>query len=56
MKHILLIKAIYFEAFKNLGSYFVTNFFKFFTWFCLACLVIVLYAFIFRVATGFAFD
>ncbi|WP_372944862.1 DUF6747 family protein, partial [Muriicola sp.] len=23
---------------------------------CLACLLIVLYAFIFRVATGFAFD
>ena len=56
MKHILLIKEIYLEAFKDLGSYFVKNFFKIFTWFCLACLVIVLYAFIFRVATGFAFD
>ncbi len=56
MNYILLIKGIYLEAFKNLGSYFIKNFFKVFTWFCLACLVIVLYAFIFRVATGFAFD
>jgi hypothetical protein len=56
MKHILLIKEIYLEAFKNLGPVVVKNFFKILTWFCLISFIIVLYAFIFRVATGFAFD
>jgi hypothetical protein len=56
MKHILLLKELYLEAFKDLGSYLTRNALKIFTWFCLACLVIVLYAFVFRVATGFAFD
>ncbi|MCX2718528.1 DUF6747 family protein [Lentiprolixibacter aurantiacus] len=56
MKHILLIKEIYLEAFRNLGPLVVKNFFKIFTWFCLISFIIVLYAFIFRVATGFAFD
>ncbi|MBT8178071.1 MAG: hypothetical protein KJP14_06950 [Eudoraea sp.] len=56
MKHLLLIKEIYAEAFRNLGSAIVKNYFKIFTWFCLISFIIVLYAFIFRVATGFAFD
>ncbi|MGB5666951.1 MAG: DUF6747 family protein [Maribacter sp.] len=29
---------------------------KAFTWFCFALLAIVIYAFIFRLSTGFAFD
>lgn len=56
MKNVLLIKEIYLEAFKNLGAKFIKSYFKAFSWFCFASLLIVLYAFIFRIVTGFAFD
>ena len=52
----LLIKEHYLEAFRDLGHYLIRNYFKVFTWFSFAMLGMVLYAFIFRVATGFAFD
>ncbi len=56
MRYLLLIKEIYLEAFRNLGHVLLKNYFKIFTWFCLISFIIVLYAFIFRVATGFVFD
>ncbi len=56
MKTTLLIKEIYLEAFKNLGHYLVKSYFKAFSWFCFASFLIVLYAFLFRISTGFAFD
>jgi hypothetical protein len=56
MKTALLIKELYLEAFRDLGHYLVRNYFKFFTWFSFAMFGLVLYAFIFRLATGFAFD
>ncbi|HMB64804.1 MAG TPA: DUF6747 family protein [Eudoraea sp.] len=56
MNYILLIKEIYIEAFKNLGHAIIRNYFKIFSWFCFASFVIVLYAFLFRIATGYAFD
>lgn len=56
MKTILLVQEIYSEGFKNIGSYIATRYFKFFAWFSFIMFAIVLYAFIFRVATGFAFD
>jgi len=56
MKTTLLIKEIYLEAFRNLGHYLIKSYFKAFSWFCFAAFLIVLYAFIFRLATGFAFD
>jgi len=56
MKNVLLIKEIYLEGFKNLGNKLVKSYFKAFSWFCFASFLIVLYAFIFRVVTGFAFD
>ncbi|MDG1571862.1 hypothetical protein OZ410_06005 [Robiginitalea sp. M366] len=56
MKTALLIKEIYAEAFRNLGHYLVRNYFKAFAWFSFAMFGIVLYAFVFRLATGFAFD
>lgn len=56
MKNALLIREIYLEAFRNLGHAFVKLYFKVFSWFCFASFVIVLYAFIVRVTTGFAFD
>ncbi len=56
MKTVLLIKEIYAEGFKNLGSYLTKKYFKFFVWFSFIMFAIVLYAFIYRVATGFAFN
>ncbi len=55
MKTILLIKEIYLESFKNIQNYVVKHSFKAFAWFTLAMLVIVLYAFLFRLFTGFPF-
>ncbi|WP_367279608.1 DUF6747 family protein [Ulvibacterium sp.] len=56
MKNFLLIREIYLEAFRNLGHYLVKSYFKAFSWFCFASFLIVLYAFLFRISTGFAFD
>ncbi|WP_337251780.1 DUF6747 family protein [Maribacter halichondriae] len=56
MKKILLVKEIYFEAFKNLGNLFLKKYFKAFSWFCFFLLAIALYALVFRISTGFAFD
>lgn len=56
MKTILLIKNIYGEAFKNLGNIIIKNTFKIYSWFCIALILLVIYAFIFRLATGFVFD
>ncbi len=56
MKRILLVKEIYLEAFKNLGNIVIQNYFKVFSWFCFILFFVVLYAFIFRLSTGFAFD
>lgn len=56
MNTLLLIKEIYTEGFKNLGTRIIKNYFKAFAWFGISMYGIVLYAFIFRVSTGFAFD
>ena len=56
MKTILLFKEIYLEGFRNLGHFMVRNYFKAFAWFSFLMFIVVLYAFIFRVYTGFAFD
>lgn len=56
MKTTLLIKEIYAEAFRDLGHYIVRNYFKLFAWFSFAMFLVVLYAFIFRLSTGFVFD
>ncbi|WP_198439679.1 DUF6747 family protein [Pareuzebyella sediminis] len=56
MKTILLLREIYIEGFRNIGSFLVRNYFKAFAWFSFVMLIVVLYAFVFRVATGFAFD
>lgn len=55
MKTTLLIKEIYLEGFRNLGNLIIRNYFKAFAWFSFVLFFIVLYAFIYRVATGFAF-
>lgn len=56
MKTILLFKEIYLEGFRNIGNLILRNYFKAFAWFSFVLFVVALYAFIFRVSTGFAFD
>ncbi|MGI9546910.1 MAG: DUF6747 family protein [Flavobacteriaceae bacterium] len=56
MKKILLIKEIYLEAFRNIGNLILKKYFQAFAWFCFALFLIALYAFIFRLSTGFSFD
>ncbi len=56
MKTALLIKEIYTDGFRNLGHFLVREYFRVFAWFSFAMFAIVLYAFVFRLATGFAFD
>jgi hypothetical protein len=56
MKTIELLKEIYLEGFRNLGTLIVRSYFKLFSWFCFAMFLLALYAFIFRASTGFAFD
>lgn len=56
MSKLLLLKEIYFEAFRNWGNLFVKRYFKVFTWVCFALLAITIYAFVFRLSTGFAFS
>jgi len=55
MKTVLLIKEIYFEGFKNIGSYLLKRSLKLLTWFTIGVFIIVLYGFIYRLLTGFAF-
>ncbi len=56
MKTVVIIKEIYTEAFRNLGHYMVKHTLKIFTWFSFILFAIGLYALIFRMSTGFAFD
>ena len=56
MRKLLLVKDIYFEAFRNWSNIFIKRYFKAFSWFCFALLAIVIYAFVFRVSTGFDFS
>ncbi len=55
MTTLLLFKDIYTSAFSNLGNKVSVNIFKIMSWFCFACIGIILYAFVYRLATGFAF-
>ena len=56
MKTAVMIKEIYAEAFKNLGHYMVKYGFKAFAWFSFILFFMALYALVFRMSTGFAFD
>ena len=56
MRTVLLIKNIYREAFESLGHFITKNFFKAFAWFSFVMFAVVLYAFVFRIVTGFPFD
>jgi hypothetical protein len=56
MAKTLLLKKVYLEAFKNLGNQLVKNGFKIYFWLCASLFVMVLYAFILRLSTGFVWD
>jgi hypothetical protein len=56
MKTMVLIREIYLEGFRNLGHFLIKHYFKAFAWFSFAMFFLALYAFIFRVTTGYAFD
>jgi len=56
MKTLLLMKEIYLEAFNALENFVVRRFFRFFAWFSFIMFLVVVYAFVYRVFTGFAFD
>ncbi|MGB3151188.1 MAG: DUF6747 family protein [Maribacter sp.] len=55
MEKILLVKEIYVEAFKNWRNIILENYFKVFSWICFVLLAITIYAFTYRVLTGFSF-
>jgi len=55
MRTTLLIKEIYLEGFRNLGSFFIKNYMKIFSWFSFTLIFIGLYALLFRMFTGFTF-
>ncbi|WP_166523074.1 DUF6747 family protein [Flagellimonas ochracea] len=56
MRKLLLVREIYLDAFRNLGHIVIEKYFKAFAWFSFVMFFIVLYAFVYRLATGFAFD
>ena len=56
MNTLLLIKEIYINGFRNLGHFLVKRYFKVFAWFSFAMFIVVLYAFLYRLYTGFPFD
>ncbi len=56
MRQVLLLKKAYLEAFKNLGHYLVQHSFKVYFWLCAALFFITLYAFGYRLFTGFVWD
>jgi len=56
MKAILLVKEIYLEGFRNIANFLIGSYLKVFTWFTLSLIAIIVYAFIYRLATGFAFS
>ena len=56
MKTVLLIKEIYFEGFKDLGNFIAKRYVKIFAWLTFVMFFLVVYAFIYRVSTGFPFD
>lgn len=56
MKKVQLRVKVYVDAFKNIGTVIVRNYFKSFTWSSFIMFAMILYAYVFGVGTGFAFD
>ncbi|WP_413994184.1 DUF6747 family protein [Maribacter sp. 2307ULW6-5] len=56
MEKLLLLQEIYLEAFRNWRNIILERYFKLFSWVCLVLWLITVYAFVFRLATGFSLD
>lgn len=56
MTTLLLLKDLYLNAFEELNNKKASRILKIFSWFCFAGLVVVLYAFVYRLFTGFPFE
>lgn len=55
MEKVIIIKSIYTEAFRNWKYLLIKNSFKVISIICFSLIAMTIYAFIFRVSTGFAF-
>ncbi|CAM4151849.1 DUF6747 domain-containing protein [Zobellia roscoffensis] len=55
MRKLLIFKEIYVEAFRDWTFKMLTKYFKVYTWFCFALLMVAVYALIYRLSTGFVF-
>ncbi len=53
MTTLLLLKDLYNDFFKDYNNKLVAGLFKSMSWFCFALIAVILYAFIYRIATGF---
>jgi hypothetical protein len=56
MGKLLHVKEIHLEALRNWTSLMLKRHFKVFSWFCFGLWLITMYAFVFRVSSGFALD
>ncbi len=56
MSTLILIKESYKEGFRNLSVYLVRRFLKSYTWLTIVLWTIAVYALVFRMASGYAFD
>lgn len=55
MKILLLFKELYTDAFKGIGGNPQVAILKSMSWLCFLCISVGLYAFIYRIITGFRF-
>jgi len=55
MKKLLLVREIYVEAFRNWTYRVLKKYFKLFSWLWLGLFALTVYAFVYRLSTGFAF-
>ncbi|MEN1785319.1 MAG: DUF6747 family protein [Bacteroidota bacterium] len=53
MKNLLLFKEIYLDGFRDLGNLIAKYYFKILFWMASFLFLVVIYAFVYRVATGF---
>ncbi|MEA1785172.1 DUF6747 family protein [Arenibacter sp. GZD96] len=56
MTKVLLVKKVYLDAFRNLGHMIIKHSAKAYFWFVAVLLSVVLYAFWYRIFTGFVWD
>lgn len=55
MRKFLLLQEIYLEAFRDWSYKLLNKYFRAFSIFCFFLIAVVMYAFVFRLSTGFSF-